>query len=110
MIGGMATDRSEPIAIACTLATADDVEERVQDWHTVLARAVERSETETGVRLRFDTDATTAADLARLAALEVGCCAWIDFGLTVSSSGTTLVVQAPPGGKDALLSLFGMPT
>jgi hypothetical protein len=103
----MTTDRREPVAIACTLETADDVDQRVRDWQEVLARAVEREELDAGVRLRFETDAATAADLARLAALEVGCCAWLDFDLTVSSTGTTLVVRAPQAGRDVVLSLFG---
>ena len=103
----MTADPREPVAIACTLETADDVEQRVRDWRAALARAVDREEIDGGVRLRFDTEATAAADLARLAALEVGCCAWLDFSLTVSSTGTTLVVQAPEAGRDALLSLFG---
>jgi hypothetical protein len=106
----MSADRREPVAIACTLETADDVEQRLRDWRAVLAQAVYREETDGGVRLRFGTDATIAADLARLAALETTCCAWLDFVLTVSSTGTTLAVQAPEAGRDVLLSLFGAPT
>ena len=102
----MTADRREPIA--CTLETADDVEQRVRDWHAALARAVEREEIDGGGRLRVDTDASTTADLARLAALEVGCCAWLDFVLTVSSTGSALEVRAPEAGRDVLLSLFGV--
>ncbi|MEY2475881.1 MAG: hypothetical protein QOG87_1196, partial [Actinomycetota bacterium] len=72
-------------AIVCTLQTADDVAQRVQDWEAVLARAVERDAVDGGVRLRFPFDAATAADLGRLAALEVGCCGWLDFSMAVSA-------------------------
>jgi hypothetical protein len=99
------TDR-EP-AIACTLATSDDVAERVRDWQTVLARARSRERIEAGLRLHFAADPELAGELARLAALEVECCSWIDFRMDISSDATILEIGAPEAGMDVVMSLFG---
>lgn len=98
---------SPRVPIACTLTSRDAVADRIDDWRQVVAAAVGREPIDGGLRLRFATDASTAADLARLAALEVGCCGWMDFALGVSADGTTLDVRAPDEGVDVLLSLFG---
>ena len=73
----------------------------------MLARAVGRDAVDGGVRLRFPADAATAADLGRLAALEVACCEWLRFTLHVSAQGVTLDVRAPAEGMDAVMALFG---
>ena len=95
------------IPIACTLTSGDQVAERVGDWQRALAGVLSREPIDGGLRLRFSRDAVTAAELGRLAALEVGCCGWLDFTLGVSADGTNLDVRAPADGIDLLMSLFG---
>jgi hypothetical protein len=93
--------------IACTLTSADEMDERLRDWQRALSNATSREAVDGGVRLRFGNDPAVAANLARLAALEVGCCGWLDFRLAVAAEATTLDVRAPEEGMAVLLSLFG---
>lgn len=110
ILPNVTTDRiagsPEPV-IACSLTTKDEVAARVADWHSVLAAATGRHVIEDGVGLRFAPGPALAADLARLAALEVGCCAWLTFAVVVSPEATTLEVRAPESGMEVVHSLFG---
>ena len=106
----MTTDHisSSPDAvIACSLTTKEEVADRVGDWQSVLAAATGRDVVERGMDIHFAPGPERAADLARLAALEVGCCGWLSFAVVVAPEGTTLEVRAPEAGMEIVHSLFG---
>jgi DNA-binding transcriptional MerR regulator len=93
--------------IVCTLASEDDVTQRVDDWQRLAASARGREAIEGGMRLRFDPGPSLAGELAALAAAEVGCCGWLDFTVGVSAAETILDVHAPDAGMEVVTSLFG---
>jgi hypothetical protein len=94
------------VPIACTL-TADDMGDRLAEWHAALARATTREATAGGYRLRFAPDAVFAGELANLAAREVDCCAFFTFSVTVATDDLALDVLAPPDARPLLDDLFG---
>jgi hypothetical protein len=98
-----------PPPIACTLTTKQAVAERVDDWRTLLARVTRREPTEGGLRLHLPAGPALAADVARLAALELDCCAWLAFELHLDPDATVLEVRAPSAGMDVVVALFGSP-
>ena len=100
---------TDPV-IACTLSTEAEMAARVQDWQQVASRAMGREAVVGGLRLAFAPGPEIAGELARLAALEVGCCQWLTFSVDVSAEATALVVRAPDEGMDVVTSLFGTPS
>lgn len=92
--------------IVCTLDTAE-VGDRVADWRAVLAQAVGRTPLDGGIHLAFPPDAAIAAEVARLAAAEHACCAFFDFTIRLTASGTALEVHAPAEAQPLLDDLFG---
>lgn len=94
--------------IACTLS-ADDRPERASAWTDVLARAIERESTATGMRLRFDADPQLVATVADLAVREAECCAFFAFTIAIDTRGVWLAVDAPPDARPVLDSLFIAP-
>ena len=95
-------------AIACTLANAEDVRQRVEDWQRSLAAVTAREAVEGGLRLVFPSGEDTAVELSRLVAAELACCAWVDFTLRLTAAATVLEVRAPTAGQAVLASLFGV--
>ena len=93
--------------IACTLTSADERNERLDDWAGLLATAVGREEIEGGVRVRFAAGPDAAARVARLAAAEIDCCGWLELTLHIESDATILEIHAPADGQAVLLSMFG---
>jgi DNA-binding transcriptional MerR regulator len=93
--------------IACTLTSPEEVSVRIDGWQQLLAHCTSREGIDGGFRVRFSTGPTVAAEVARLAAAEVGCCSWIDFTVRVSPDATILEVRAPVAGQDVLASMFG---
>jgi hypothetical protein len=60
---------ADGIPIVCTLdADGADLEERVNEWHAVLAQATSRQAIPDGVAATFAHDVARTADLARLLA------------------------------------------
>jgi hypothetical protein len=98
----MATDATP---VACSLG-ADDVANRIEEWHTVLAHVTGRMPIERGLRLAFGAD-PPIADLARLAVAEHDCCRFFTFAITVDERGVALEVRAPEEGDAILESVFG---
>ena len=101
---GAATDPAAA-TVACTLSPGD-VPERLDGWHAVLASVTGRDALPDGIRLTFAPD-VEAAEVARLAAAEQGCCAFFRFALTVDARGTALEVRAPAEATDVVGALFG---
>ena len=66
--------------IACTLGVG--VEDRINEWDTMLAAATHRELIPGGVRVHFGSGIDVAA-LATLAAAEHGCCRWATFAITI---------------------------
>ena len=66
--------------IACTLG--DGIEDRINEWSTMLTGATHREMIPGGVRVHFGNGADVAA-LATLAAAEHGCCRWATFTITI---------------------------
>ena len=94
-------------AVACSLE-ADAVQGRIDDWHRVVATAVERTGVDGGVTLRFPADAETAAELGRLAVAEQQCCTFFDFRLRVAGPVLELEVRAPEEAGDVVAAMFGV--
>ncbi|MFI1730992.1 heavy metal-responsive transcriptional regulator [Streptomyces acidicola] len=109
-VSGSASD-SEPEAwrdapVACTLGGAD-LDERIEQWRTLVAKAEQREEIDDGLRLSFPPDAELAGELAALAAAEQVCCAFFDFTLHLAPDALQLSVRAPESAAGMLADLFG---
>jgi hypothetical protein len=88
---------------SCALSP-DAMEERLAQWRRALAgvTAIDRTSQAAG-RLVLDLGPTVdLGELASLCALEVACCSFFAFSLTVSAEGRTLLVTVPPGAVSAL--------
>jgi len=96
---------SSSVPIACTLG-ADDLATRLDDWNAVLVSVTDRVAIDGGLRLTFAAD-LDVAQLARLTAAEVDCCAFYRFALTFDERGVALEVTAPDAAAIVLASLFG---
>ncbi|MFF0203724.1 MerR family transcriptional regulator [Streptomyces sp. NPDC005017] len=92
--------------VACTLDGAE-LGERVGQWRALAARADRREEVGDGVRLYFPPEAELAATVARLAAAEQGCCAFLDFTLRLTPAALQLTVRAPESAAGMLADLLG---
>ena len=68
--------------------------DRLARWQRLAAHVVERTDTDDGVRVRFD-NLVSAGEVADLAAAEQGCCSFFAFTLHIAADGTTLDVGAP---------------
>jgi DNA-binding transcriptional MerR regulator len=100
---GCDTELSPPIV--CTLSE-DERPDRANAWTELLARAVERESTATGIRLRFDADPELVANIAELAVREADCCSFFSFTFTVDARGVWLAVDAPPDARPVVDALF----
>jgi hypothetical protein len=93
--------------VVCSLETGADMEHRLAEWQSLLARATTRAETSDGVRVEFPPEPDVAAEAGRLAALEAACCAWMDFVVHIENDRTTFDVRAPAEARDLVVKLFG---
>lgn len=93
--------------VACSL-TPGDTEARRDEWRRLLeANLVEREVIPGGIRLLLRPSAAAATQVKRLAELEQGCCAWINWSI---DEGATLAVDATaaePEGTQLLRAWFG---
>ncbi len=92
--------------IACTLDPGA-VEDRLGEWRELLGRATRVEVTPRGARILFDADVDVAA-IARLAAAEQDCCAFLRLALTIAGDGTTLEVEGPPDALPVVDALVGV--
>lgn len=102
----MSSPATTPPPVVCTLDGAS-IGDRVQEWHDVLARSVSRDETDGGIRVTFPMEVDLAAEVSRLAAAEVGCCAFFEFTVELSPSAVVLAVRAPAEAADLVAELLG---
>lgn len=91
--------------IACTLG-AEDVDQRLADWHETVAVALTHVVTPTGVQLTFQPSPVLAARLATLAAAETHCCAFFRMRLTLAADELTLDIACPPAAMPILEALL----
>jgi DNA-binding transcriptional MerR regulator len=92
--------------VMCTLSDTDR-DARGEDWRALLATVTAREPIPGGLRLTWVADSELAANVARLAAEEQGCCAFFDFSLHLNPSALVLDVRAPAAAADLVVSLFG---
>ena len=102
-----ATDVSRP-ALACALGPAD-LQDRVDEWHSVLEYAQGRSAVADGVQVLLPADPALTARVARLVALEQQCCSFLEFTLAVGAPGRLLLtVTSPPEALPLVQELLGV--
>ena len=97
----MTTNRVE---IACTLEV-EQLPGRADAWRDLLALVSDREPIDGGVRLTLPHRADVAATAAELATMEVGCCAFFTFQLTINKDTLLLDVTAPPDGQGVIDAL-----
>jgi hypothetical protein len=99
-----ATDRAEPVPIACTL-DAGALRERVDEWRALVAEFVVGVRTDadgSAVRLVLrDSDAALLA-AASLGAREKACCAFFDVAIEIGPDTRVLRLSVPDGAEEAL--------
>ncbi len=92
--------------IACTL-DPEAVPDRTADWHALLRHVRARTSAADGaLRLEF-ADTVDVAELGRLAAAEIGCCAFFAFTITVDDRGAALEVRGPTEAGEVIERFFG---
>jgi MerR family copper efflux transcriptional regulator len=96
---------SDDAPIACTLSAAG-MEAQLAAWRDLLTGVTDREPVDDGLRLTF-APATDATDVARLAAAEQGCCAFLRFALTIDGRGLGLEVRTREDAQEVLTALFG---
>lgn len=102
------TIESPPVPVACTLDGAI-MGDRIEEWHDLLARATLREATDGGLRVTFPVGPELAAEVSRLAAAEVACCAFYEFTVELTPRSVVLTVRAPSEAADLVAELFGVP-
>ncbi|MQA81658.1 MAG: MerR family transcriptional regulator [Streptosporangiales bacterium] len=98
-------ERWRDAPVACSL-TADDIGERAQQWHDVLAGAVQGSIPD---GLRFTVPVQRLAKVAELAAAEQTCCPFFDFRLHLDGPHLHVQIRASVDGQPMLGALFDPP-
>jgi DNA-binding transcriptional MerR regulator len=93
---------------ACTL-TGAKLDERIEQWRTLAARAERREVIDDGLRLTFPPDSELAGKLAALAAAEQLCCAFLDIDLHLTPDSLRLSVRSPGYAAGMPIDLFGAP-
>ena len=94
--------------IACTL-DARLLKGRVEEWGAILDQANARQPLPGGLALTFTHDPEVMVELARLAAAEHSCCAFLSFRLSVDGAGVRFEVHAPAHAQDIVAAVFGTP-
>ena len=94
------------VPIACTLDGRESVD-RVTEWAGIVALAIGRETTDTGVRIQFPSDPAVVARVADLTVREAECCAFFAFAITVEHERVWLDIAVPPDGMGVVAQLFG---
>lgn len=103
---GPGRERWRDAPVACSL-TRDDLADRAEQWHHVLADATHR-EIPDGVQLTLPIQRLN--EVAELAVVEQACCPFFDFRLHLDGPDLHLQVRAPANAYDLLTALFNPPT
>jgi hypothetical protein len=91
--------------IGCTLDTGDQ-RARYEEWRSLLAQALSRSDVDRGRRYVFARDLT--ATVQRLAEAEHECCSFLHFDVDEDDASVAMTVTADdePTVQDALRFVF----
>jgi hypothetical protein len=95
------------VGAACSLG-AEDLRERLAAWHGLTDTALAIEAADDAIRLTFSVD-QPMTEVARLVALESGCCPFYRFTIRVAGANRALEVDAGPGGMPAVRALLGIP-
>jgi hypothetical protein len=95
---------SETVPIACTLG-AGDFQQRLA-WIADLNQRRLKRHARTDLTLTLVYDRAARRDVARLAAQERECCAFLTFELADSAEGAVLTITAPEDAREAVDTLF----
>lgn len=95
---------SESLPIACTLG-AGDLKARLA-WIADLNRGHLKRHARNDLALTLVYDRSARDDVARLAAQEGECCAFLAFDVADGPEGTVLTVTAPEDAREAADTLF----
>jgi hypothetical protein len=90
--------------IVCTLDTAE-MPGRLGQWQRLAEHVVEHTDTDHGIRVRFD-DRVSAVEVADLATKEQGCCSFFAFTMHIAADGITLDIAAPAEARELVETLF----
>jgi hypothetical protein len=94
------------VGAACSLG-AEDLRERLAAWHDLSDAALTVEAADDAIRLSFSVD-QPMTDIARLVALESGCCPFYRFTIRVAGGSRVLEVDAGPDGLPAVRALLGL--
>jgi hypothetical protein len=98
--------RSADPVVACSLGQSD-LAERQARWRRLAdASLVERTRTDTGLRLVFRRDDGVETELGELAELERECCAFADW--TVTADGGRVVLDVSASSAEAVAAVQAM--
>jgi len=93
----------------CTLSEEAQVR-RAQEVRQGLARRVRAMERlPDGMRVRFDADADTEAEVRAFASFESGCCGFAAFEVMRDDAAVWLTVRGPEGTADLVSGLLAPP-
>jgi MerR family transcriptional regulator, copper efflux regulator len=106
---GLAGDAGQPdIPIACSLGQQQK-SDRLSDWHEVMSRATGRSAITHGVRVLLPAEPDLMSRLGELIALELECCSFFEFGLTVKAPAQLVLdAKAPAHAGDSVERLLSV--
>lgn len=93
------------VEIACSL---DNVQhgERIDDWKSLLAQAVDRKTLLDGVRVTFPRNVNIGA-LSELTASEQTCCRFFNFAIGITTDAVSLDITGSEDAQPVIASLFG---
>ena len=97
---------ADPRPVACTLTQQDLAAQRERWLHLARRSFLERTETESGLRLSFSADPGVDLELGELVAVERECCAWADWVLESAPGRISVVVSSTGDGIAALHAMF----
>ena len=91
------TDLMNDEPVACTLGASEHATQ-AERWKTLYAgAAIERVETDDGLRVSFRRDPAVERELRELVAVEVECCRWADW--KVETGSTTVALEVSSSGE-----------
>jgi hypothetical protein len=102
MVGGMSPPDSSPLAIACSLTTAE-MQARLREIATIGDVALLDSQLDTGCAiLRFSASAGNRQRLAAIVEAESRCCGFMTFDLDDEGPELVLRIETPAEAQPAL--------
>ncbi len=95
----------DSVEIACSLENVE-LGERIDDWNSLLAQAVDRTTLLDGLRVTFSRNVNVGA-LSELAASEQTCCRFFTFAIGITNDAVSLDITGSEDAQPVIASLFG---